>query len=336
MGNEGIDFLNYTLSMPNQIYTAWSLPAPVVQKPKNIVVAGMGASSIGGDILQSLLLEILPIQIFVNRSYSIPAFVSSETLFFSVSHSGNTEETLTATKKALERGAKVIGIGTGGKLEELCASSGATFIKVPKSPQPRAAVASLFFPMLKTLHVSGLLDMENSVTETVNLLNSMKPELGYVSVDNGAKGVAALLRGKFPIIFAAGPYTAIARRLSNRLQEDCRTLSYFSEFPEMNHNEIMAWPVDPRAGETIAVLLRDPQENDRVGQRIELTKHLAFKTNTEIWALGESLLCKIFSLLYFTDLISVYLALDLGINPNSSETIESLKKELSALPRLEE
>ena len=175
MGNEGIDFLNYTLSMPNQIYTAWSLPAPVVQKPKNIVVAGMGASSIGGDILQSLLLEILPIQIFVNRSYSIPAFVSSETLFFSVSHSGNTEETLTATKKALERGAKVIGIGTGGKLEELCASSGATFIKVPKSPQPRAAVASLFFPMLKTLHVSGLLDMENSVTETVNLLNSIKP-----------------------------------------------------------------------------------------------------------------------------------------------------------------
>ncbi len=331
-----MDFLNYTLSMPSQIYAAWSLPAPAIEKPKNIVVAGMGASSIGGDILQSLLLESLNIPVFVNRSYSIPAFVSPETLFFSISHSGNTEETLTATKKALERGAKVVGIGAGGKLEELCSARSVPFIKIQKSPQPRAAVASLFFPMLKTLHISGLLDMENNVTETVELLKQMKPELGYLSADNGAKGVAALLRGKLPIIFAAGPYTAIARRLSNRLQEDCRTLSYWSEFPEMNHNEIMAWPVDPRAKESIAVLLRDPQENDRVGQRIELTKRLAFKTHTEIWALGESLLCRLFSLLYLTDLISVYLALDMGINPNSSETIESLKKELSALPQLEQ
>ena len=62
-------------------------------KVDNIVIAGMGGSAIGGDILRSMSSKI---PVFVVRDYNLPDFVSENTLVFAVSYSGNTEETISA------------------------------------------------------------------------------------------------------------------------------------------------------------------------------------------------------------------------------------------------
>ena len=61
--------------------------------PNNIVIAGMGGSGVGGDLVKAVAGTEFPCPIIVHRGYTLPAFVSSQTLFVAVSYSGNTEET---------------------------------------------------------------------------------------------------------------------------------------------------------------------------------------------------------------------------------------------------
>ena len=49
----------------------------------------------------------------------------------------------------------------------------------------------------------------------------------------------------------------------------------------------------------------------------------------EIWSQGKSSLARIFSLIYFGDILSVYLAVMRGIDPTPIEIITRLKRELS-------
>ena len=70
------------------------LPGWNKNKIKNIVVAGLGGSAIGGDLVRSYLTERLNIPFFICRNYTFPNFVDSSSLVFVSSYSGNTEETL--------------------------------------------------------------------------------------------------------------------------------------------------------------------------------------------------------------------------------------------------
>ena len=77
---------------------------------KNICISGMGGSAIGGDIISAIANVKGRLPVFVIRDYNIPRYVSSSTLFFSISYSGNTEETISAYHKAKKAGAKIVAI----------------------------------------------------------------------------------------------------------------------------------------------------------------------------------------------------------------------------------
>jgi len=73
----------------------------------NIVISGMGGSAISGDIASKLLFSSSGVPVVVSRGYDIPAFVSERTLFFALSYSGNTEETLSSFEKASAAGQRL-------------------------------------------------------------------------------------------------------------------------------------------------------------------------------------------------------------------------------------
>ena len=115
----------------------------------NIVVTGLGGSGIGGTIVLELLTETCKVPFLVNKDYFLPEFVGKETLVIVSSYSGNTEETLNAMEVALERGAKVVCITSGGRIMELAKETNSDCIVVPGGMPPRTclgfSLTQLFF-----------------------------------------------------------------------------------------------------------------------------------------------------------------------------------------------
>ena len=98
------------LALPDQLRTAVPGLAELRggKPPRHVVVAGMGGSAIGADILRTYLAGELVVPIIVNRTYQLPAFVDKHSLVIVVRYSGNTEETLSSYNDATKRGAQVI------------------------------------------------------------------------------------------------------------------------------------------------------------------------------------------------------------------------------------
>ena len=69
---------------------------------QKIMILGMGGSAIGGDVARVIAEHYCSVPIIVNRSYTIPQWVDSETLILASSYSGNTEETISCYNQILK------------------------------------------------------------------------------------------------------------------------------------------------------------------------------------------------------------------------------------------
>ena len=154
---------------PQQCRTGLELPKGISVSGKidKIVVAGMGGSAVGGDLLK-LYMHSSKIPVFVVRDYRVPDFVDDKTLFFAVSYSGNTEETLAAFEDAERKKAKIVAVTSGG----LLGTKAKKAVKIPAGLQPRAALGYLFFPVLGVLNNSGIVDVKNGeIKEMMDILS---------------------------------------------------------------------------------------------------------------------------------------------------------------------
>src|SRR5437867_9240452 len=131
--------------LPKQDRDAWAIAskatiAPAYSDVRNITVAGMGGSAIGGDFAAALLADELKVPMTVHRDYGLPAYIGRDSLVIASSYSGNTEETLASFEQARKRGAKVLVLTTGGKLAELARASSFPVVTFSYKAQPRAAL----------------------------------------------------------------------------------------------------------------------------------------------------------------------------------------------------
>lgn len=332
--------LKVALDMPQLFQQAQELSRkiklPKMKTIKQMVISGMGGSAIAGDIIAGLFLNKLRIPIYVNRSYELPAFVGRETLFFALSYSGNTEETLKALKEAEERSASIIAVTSGGELKELAEKSRYPLYHIPSGYQPRAALPFLLVPLLSSLEKTGLIsDLEKELEEAVLLLQKLKENYGpdRPTRTSPLKQLAKKLSARIPIIFATSQTAAAGLRLKTQFNENSKLTAFLSVFPELNHNEIVNLFALKREGHNFCLLcLRDERDSERIKKRIEITKSLV-GTQTggmnEIWSQGKSDLARIMSLIYFGDVLSVYVAVLRGVDPTPVEAVFRLKKELS-------
>ena len=109
-----IDQQNYLAeieNLPSQLENAYqqgsSLSLPAWQDLQGVLIAGMGGSAIGADLLAAYAAPLCPVPIVVQRNYSLPAWAHGpETLVIASSHSGNTEETLATFDQASKEAAE--------------------------------------------------------------------------------------------------------------------------------------------------------------------------------------------------------------------------------------
>lgn len=304
--------------------------------PDSIIVLGMGGSGIGGDVLESLLLNELTVPLCVNKGYDIPNFVNEKTLVFAVSYSGNTEETLNGFNQVLAKGAKVAVVTSGGQLEEKAQRYGLSIIKLPTGHQPRAAIGYLFFPLLIILQRLNLIKSQtNQIKETLKVLDELSRNLSPETslAQNQAKQIAQHLQGKIPVIYGFDNLTSVAAlRWKCQFNENSKVPAFWHAFPELNHNEIVGWGLLKDISKNfVLILLRDESEHPQMRKRINITRELIedqVGDLYEVWAAGDSKLAKIFSAIYLGDFVSVYLAIINNVDPTPVERIELLKERL--------
>lgn len=340
------DMLDLIFKFPDQCADAFSIgkdfsvPQSYIRAGyKNIVFSGLGGSAIGADLLRSYLIDDIKIPISVVRDYTLPRFVGRDSLFLACSYSGETEETLSSYADAKQKGAKVIVMTSGGKLEVIAREDKIPVIHIPGGNPPRTALGYSFFSWLDVLYKFGFIsdrarDVEEAIADMKEFRDS-ETGPGVASDNNIAKKIAGELSGKYVIIYSANKHIdSVAVRWRTQIEENAKTLASMHLFPEMNHNETVGWAGPKKLlKDFVAVMLRDESEHPRVAKRIEITKEMIGKESKiiELRSKGKNLLSRMFNLINTGDFVSYYLAVLNGVDPTPVEGIAYLKKELSKL-----
>lgn len=305
---------------------------------RNIVVAGLGGSAIGGDVARSVLGGILPVPLIVNRDYRLPGFVDSKSAVIACSYSGNTEETLSAYQEARRVDAALICVTSGGRLAETAAADGCPVITIPGGLPPRAAFGYCTLAILAAIQGLGFVsDLGPSIEETCRLMASLVKRYSpdVPEVENAAKRIASSLHRKVIAIYGSNRLLdSAAARWRGQIEENAKNLASHHVLPEMNHNELVGWLKPERGLRGFGVVfLRDKGDHPQVQRRFELTREVieprAGAVN-EVWSEGDSLLARVFSVIYLGDFVSLYLAYLNKVDPTPVEVIDTFKKKLSA------
>jgi glucose/mannose-6-phosphate isomerase len=295
-----------------------------------VAVAGMGGSGIGARVVQGLLLDKSPVPVHACNDYDIPAAVTAKTLFLAVSHSGNTEETLSAYAQAQRRGCRTIAITHGGELGRLAAKAGHPVVAVPGGMPPRAALGYLFSTLLVTLERLGVCEsQQRGLEEAVRLMKRRRK-----SWLAEARTIALHLCGRLPIVYSTSRMLdAVADRWRCQFNENAGVLCHTSTFPEHNHNEIvgMGGPRNPGRRNVVIALL-DRETRARTRFRLESVLDIAgqsYELAMRIESEGRSRLARVFSLVLPGDLVSVELARLLGKDAMEIDRIDELKRRMA-------
>lgn len=295
----------------------------------NVVVTGLGGSGIGGRIAGQMVAHEASCPIEVYSNYYLPAYVGKDSLVIASSYSGNTEETLAAMEQALERGAHVACITSGGKMLEIAQAKGLDHIVIPGGNPPRTMLAYSLtqqFVLLKHFGIAKT-DLTEQIASAAKLLEERHGE-----IQKRAQEITKDIAGKRVVIYSEASTEAVCVRFRQQLNENSKELCWHHAIPEMNHNELVGWA---GGSKNIAVVLfRHKSDHERSQIRMGINKKIfANYTDSvyEIWSEGANQVERQFYLINLGDWVSWYLAEKNGIDPIEIEVINMLKGELAKL-----
>jgi glucose/mannose-6-phosphate isomerase len=335
------DLLGRIEALPEQCEEAWSAARAFAwpedaANAKHVIVLGMGGSAIAGDILRSLAFFSGEKPVAVVRGYDVPAFVSRETLVVACSHSGNTEETVSALGAALGRGAQATVITTGGRLAEIAAERKLPAFVYHYEGQPRCALGYQLMALLALGERVGLLSQqEPSVTEALSIMRRQRHDLAFdaPSASNDAKQLAGRLQGRVPVIIGGGLLADAAHRWKTQVNENGKSWAFWDELPEIDHNSVVGFGLPHTLVSQLTALFLLPEAIERREEvRYEATADelsRAGVAHERIDVAGESPLAQVLSAIYFGDFTSYYLALLNGVDPTPIDPIARVKERLS-------
>jgi glucose/mannose-6-phosphate isomerase len=201
--------------------------------------------------------------------------------------------------------------------------------------QPRAAIGFGAGLVHELLVSAGLLEDSDALDEAATAIEELL-EINAPSVEtdaNPAKQLAWSLFGRIPVIYGAGPMTAVAHRWKTQLNENAKSWASYEPMPEANHNAIEG-SLNPRelGDAPYVVELRDREEPAEIAARYAAVEELLGEraTNrTTVWADGPSRLARVLSTVAYGDLASVYLAILYQTDPTPVTLLAMLKERLA-------
>ncbi|MGV9304889.1 MULTISPECIES: SIS domain-containing protein [unclassified Nonomuraea] len=309
-------------------------------RPRAIVVAGMGAAALAGDILAAVCGYGAPLPIITVRSGRLPGWVGATDLVMAVSSSGRTAETLAAATEAVRRGASLLVVSAPeSPLQAIATQASALFVPVRAHGPSRANLWGLAVPLLVAAGSLGIAQADADLFEgAARALEEMAHRCRPTSESfiNPGKSLAMELADSVPVLWGTSPLTAVAaHRLALQLNENAKYPAIWGEIPEAGHNQlaVLDGPLAQRdifadtAERTLRlVVLREA--DDRPQELLRMAQDRGVPVS-ELTAEGVTPLERLATLIELGDYASAYLALGYGTDPTPVTSITELKARLS-------
>ena len=124
-----------------------------------------------------------------------------------------------------------------------------------------------------------------------------------------------------------------AQRWKTQVNENAKAPAFWSAQPELCHNEVCGWGQhgDVTRQVVTAIALRHDAEHPQVGRRFDLVGELLREVVAdvvEVRARGEGDLAQLLDLILFGDYVSLWMAVDAGIDPGPVPILVELKARL--------
>ncbi len=294
-----------------------------------VIISGMGGSGIGGSFINNLVAEELKIPFNVNKGYFLPKYTGINTLVIICSYSGNTEESVNAISEAQKAGAQIVVITSGGELLKIAQQLDIDHVIIPDGRPPRASMGYSIVQILSILVKREILS-DRVLQEMKNCIAFLQKEQSSIIIES--KKIAKTIGDSFPIIYCEEMIESIAIRWKQQFNENSKMLCMHNVYPELNHNELVAWR-EKNTGISL-LFLKTGDEYERNEFRMKLNKPI-FETVTSnihnIIAKGQNKTEKYFYLIHFGDWLSFHLADIRGYDAMEIDVLIQLKIDLASM-----
>lgn len=329
------DVLDSVKQLPKQCLHAFesvsgiSVPAQYAEID-SIVMCGMGGSGLGARVIESAYAEALTVPIVRVNEYHLPGFVSPRTLVICSSYSGNTEETVANFDVGVTKGAKMMVIGTGGKLIDMAASANVPYYKIDPtfnpSNQPRMAIGYSIVGQLGLVAKTGVIALtQGEVAECVSTMEAVNVE--------SAKDLARTLLGKIVIFVSAQHLVGAVHVFNNQLNENAKSLSFDVAIPELNHHLLEGLTNPPEVKDRLLfVFVESALYSTQIVKRFAITKKIVEKNNIATCSISltsDTVLNQVFELVQKGAYSSFYASMLYGIDPAPIPWVDYFKQALS-------
>ena len=298
----------------------------------NIVLTGMGGSALGAQVVYHLFKDQLKEPLHINNDYDLPAFVDTQTLVILSSYSGTTEEVFSCFEEAKKKGAKIVGLTTGGKLAPVLEQAGYPVIVIdPKnnpSGQPRLGTGYAVFGVIDILRKLNLLEVDqNQINKALEYLAQSQE-----SLKQAAKEMAPKILNYIPVIFAASHLVGSAHVLRNQFNETSKSFSTYSPLPELNHH-LMEGLKNPSEKKLMILMLSSDLYPEKLKIRVEVTKDVVKQNNIPLLEYKPSSsdkLAQCLEVLMFGGYLTFYLAMLYNQDPSLIPWVDYFKEQLAS------
>lgn len=334
------NMLSELVGLPDQLLDAWKLgfeyEVPKLNDISHLVIAGMGGSAIGADLLSAFCSDITSCPVFVLREYELPTWANGKNaLVIASSHSGNTEEVLSVFDQAIERDCSLMVLSTGGILAQKAAERAIPLWQFTHNGQPRSAVGFSFGLLLALVTRLNLISDPNKSVKLA--IDAMRQMIQSINIDmpvkrNQAKRIAGQLVDRWVTIVAADYLTPLARRYKTQINELAKAWAQFEFLPEMDHNTLAGiFTAEEVLAKNFVLFLSASHNHPRNILRIEHTRteFMQAGINTDVIDFRQDdKLAEMWSCLVFGDFLAYYLAIAYHIDPTPIEAIQALKNKM--------
>lgn len=327
--------------LDKQVAEAWQKTSELSFSPtaevRNVVIAGMGGSGLGADVIKTTLADELTVPFMIVNDYVLPNHVGQHSLVVLSSYSGTTEEILSCANEAKGRGAQIMVIAAGGDLLEFARKNELTHYHIEPthnpSNQPRMAIGYSVAGTIGLLRHAGVFAIsDEAIADVVATIEKTitAVDVAASSDTNKAKILAYLMLDRFPVFFGADFLAGGLHVATNQHNENAKTFATYHVIPEMNHHllEGLVYPSLLQSSH-VFIFVESMLNHARNQKRVTISQEIAAKAGIETFAIeleGSSKLAQTFELITLFGFAGFYLSMLEQIDPSPIPTVQNFKQ----------